>query len=72
MALTFELTDSQEVVFQGFRKKKEKEKRKVKKRDASSGGDFTICFTFTGIGIVVEAVCNFDGSKLDLTEEENW
>lgn len=35
------------------------------------GGCYTFSFTSTGIGMIVEVSCS-DGTKLDLTEYENF
>ena len=70
--LTFKLTDHQEAIFEEFRKRKTKERAKKKKRDAAIGGAYTFCFTPTGIGTVIEVICNDDMERINLTEEENW
>jgi hypothetical protein len=58
---TFTLTDEQESKYEAWRKEK------GNLPSATIGGAFTFCFTPTGIGHIIEAVC-FDGTKIDLTE----
>lgn len=44
---------------------------KFKPSTAAIGGEFTYCFTPTGLGTIVK-VKHYQGEELDLTDYESW
>lgn len=44
---------------------------KFKSSTAAIGGEFTYCFTPTGLGTIVK-VKHYQGEELDLTDYESW
>jgi hypothetical protein len=63
---TFELSDAEEAKFEEWRLEKKKTKKLT-----TTGGSYTFQFTPTSIGTVIEVLCS-DGTKLDLTDYNQW
>lgn len=66
---TFILTAKQVEQFDKWRKEKNEKEGEV--YVGAIGGAYTICFTPTGLGEMVEIKCA-DGTKLDLTDFDSW
>ncbi len=66
---TFVLTAKQVEEFEKWRKVKDEKNGQV--YVGAIGGAYTICFTPTGLGDIVNITCA-DGSKLELTDFDSW
>lgn len=66
---TFILTAKQVERFDKWRK--EKKEKDGEPYVGAIGGAYTICFTPTGFGEIIEIKCA-DGTKLDLSDSDTW
>lgn len=46
-------------------------KKKFKPSTAAIGGEFTYCFTPTGLGTIIK-VKHYKGEEIDLTDYDSW
>lgn len=66
---TFTLTAEQMEKFDTWRIKKNERDGQV--NVGAIGGAYTFCFTPTGLGMIEEVRCS-DGTKINLTDVDNW
>ena len=68
--IKFELNEKEEKRYHKFVKKRRNEAKKIDKNLVNKIS-FTICFTPTGIGDVIEVICS-DGITKNITDYGSW
>jgi hypothetical protein len=67
--MQFKLNTVEEKAFKKFEKACEKKENTI---PTTTGGRFSIMFTLTSIGVIVNAIDNQTGEQKDITDVTNW